>query len=96
MSRKTYAIGDRVVIKAGLLRQASGERTCRIVGVLPADHGEVQYRVRLEGENFERRIVQSDIDADETAAPSSRKTVAASVPGNGSPWLKPLTTRNGK
>ena len=96
MSRKTYAVGDHVVLKAGLSRTATGERTCRIVGVLPADHGEVQYRVRLEGENFERRIVHSDIDVDETAAPSSRKTTAAAAAGKGGPWLKPLSTRTGK
>jgi hypothetical protein len=96
MSRKPYAISDRVVLKAGLLRRASGERICCIVGVLPADHGEVQYRVRLEGENFERRIVHSDIDADETTAPTARKLAASPPTGTGSPWLKPLSTRNGK
>lgn len=96
MSRKTYAVGDHVVLKAGLSRTVTGERTCRIVGVLPADHGEVQYRVRLEGENFERRIVHSDIDADETAAPSSRKTAAADTARKDGPWLKASSIRIGK
>ena len=94
MSRKTYAIGDDVVLKAGLSRTATDERTCRIVGVLPADHGEVQYRVRVGDENFERRIVHSDIDTDEAATPSRpSKTVAVAERG---PWLKPSSIRIGK
>lgn len=97
MSRKPYAIGDHVVLKAGLSRAATGERTCRIVGLLPADHGEVQYRVRREGETFERRIVHSDIDTDESAAPPSRGTAAtAATSGKASPWLKPSSIRIGK
>jgi len=96
MSRKTYAIGDIVVLKAGLSRTVTGERTCTIVSVLPADHGEVQYRVRLGSENFERRIVHSDIDVDvEETAPSSRKTKSI-VAGEVGPWLKPSSIRIGK
>lgn len=95
MSRKTHAIGDRVVLKSGLSRRTLDERTCRIVGVLPADHGEVQYRVRFDNENFERRIVHSDIDADETTAPSPHKA-APSVAGSGGSWLKPSSVRIGK
>ncbi len=94
MSRKTYAIGDTIVLKAGLSRTATGERMCRIVSVLPADHGEAQYRVRLGSENFERRIVHSDIDAEETS-PSSRKTKSI-VAGEAGPWLKPSSIRIGK
>ena len=96
MSRKTYAIGDDVVLKAGLSRTATDERTCRIVGVLPADHGEVQYRVRLENENFERRVVHSDIDVEETAAPATRKAAAAENARKGGPWLTPSSIRIGK
>lgn len=96
MSRKTYAIGDPVVLKAGLSRKIADERTCRIVGVLPNDHGEVQYRIRLDGETFERRIVQSDIDAEETAAPSAKRAAPVSIAGKSSPWLKPLNIRSGK
>ena len=96
MSRKTYAIGDHVALKAGLSRSTTGERTCRIVGVLPVDHGEVQYRVRLEGENFERRIVHSDIDADETATPAARKTAATETVHKGGAWLKPSSIRIAK
>jgi len=96
MSRKTYAMGDHVVLKAGLSRKTADGGRCRIVGVLPNDHGEVQYRVRLDGETFERRIVESDIDAEETAAPSPDTTSKVSFAGKASPWLKPLNIRGGK
>lgn len=95
MSRKIHAVGDHVVLRAGLSRTATDERTCRIVGVLPADHGEAQYRVRLDGENFERRIVHSDIDADE-AAPATRKSAATEATRKGGPWLKPSSIRIAK
>ena len=96
MSRKSYAVGDHVVLKAGLSRATTGTRACRIVGVLPADHGEVQYRVRLENENFERRVVHSDIDAEETAAPTTRKAAAAENARKEGPWLTPSSIRIGK
>ncbi len=85
MSRKTHAVGDHVVLKAGLSRTATGARTCRIVGV------------RLDNENFERRVVHSDIDADETAAPAARKTgTTAAGASKSGPWLKPSSIRIGK
>jgi hypothetical protein len=95
MSVNTYAIGDFLVLKAGLTRTAVGNRTCRIVGLLPAaDRGEQQYRVRLGSENFERRIVASDIDRAETAATDvTGDTVSEAV---GGPWLKPGSIRIGK
>ncbi|MCF3642214.1 cold-shock protein [Rhizobium sp. TRM95111] len=91
MSRAGYVIGDTVVLKSGLSRSAGDERTCRIVGILPADHGEAQYRVRVGNETYERRIVQSDIDAAETAAPAPERM--SSETRRPEPWLKPLTTR---
>ena len=43
MSPNVYAIDDIIVLKAGLTRTATGDRTCRIVGLLPAaDRGERQ------------------------------------------------------
>lgn len=94
MSRKTYAIGDRIVLRAGLSHSPAGERTCRIVSLLPADHGEVQYRVRREGETFERRIVHSDIDTAESAVPVSCDSPAS--PGKAGSWLKPSSIRVGR
>jgi hypothetical protein len=95
MSRNIYNVGDTVVLKADLVRTLAANRTCRIVGILPAaEHGEAQYRVRFGTETFERRIFEYDIDASETALPAKAHSPAAAVAGK--PWLKPLRVRTAK
>ena len=82
MSLNVYGVGDVLVLKAGLTRTAVGNRTCRIVGMLPAaDRGEQQYRVRFGSENFERRIVASDIDTTETSAYIKHEEISAEIAG---------------
>ncbi len=70
-----YKIGDMVVLKSGLTRTAAADRRCRIVGILPNDHGHVQYRVRFDAETFERRIYEADINASEIASRVPRRSV---------------------
>jgi hypothetical protein len=95
MSSYSFAVGDALVLRAGLTRTAVGDRTCRVVGLLPnADRGEQQYRVRFGNENFERRIVASDIDRLETAA--TEKTADATGISESGPWLKASSIRIGK
>ncbi len=97
MSPQTYVVGDWLVLKAGLTRTAVGDRTCRVVGLLPnADRGEQQYRVRFGNENFERRIVESDIDRTETETTTTEITVDVGSKTPGGPWLKPGSLRIGK
>lgn len=84
MGRKSYSIGDVVVLKAGLTRVVTADRICAIVGILPSDHGEAQYRVRFDGETFERRIVATDIECIETVSAGQRTPIV----GTGGPWLK--------
>ena len=94
MKANAYVIGDNIVLKAGLTRVAAGDRTCRIVGLLPAvDRGENQYRVRFGGENFERRIVESDIDTSQTATSAAKSEPSTSSEGS---WLKMSNIRIGK
>jgi hypothetical protein len=95
MSRNTYSVGDKVVLRADLMRTLAADRTCRIVGILPAaEHGEAQYRIRFGTETFERRIFEHDIDSAETALPVGERGPAAMV--SGTPWLKPLSTRTAR
>lgn len=95
MKRKIYTIGDTVTLKADLFRAVDSVRVCRIVGILPFDHGEAQYRVRLGNETHERRIVASDIEARETAVPRKGDGPASS-PRKSEPWLKPSSIRINK
>jgi hypothetical protein len=90
MRGKIYAVGDTVTLKADLFRTADSDRLCRIVGRLPSDHGEVQYRVRLGNETHERRVVASDIEA--TAAAEAEDGPLASPTGR-EPWFKPSSIR---
>lgn len=95
MSRNHYAVGDTVTLKVSLLRAANSDRLCRIVGLLPSDHGEAQYRVRLGNETNERRIVASDIEEMETATPRAPRQQTFSAKA-GEPWFKPSSIRIGK
>jgi hypothetical protein len=63
-----FAVGDTIVLKDGFVRTDSTRRTCRISAVLPSDGGRAQYRVRFETESFDRRIVESDIDTNQSAS----------------------------
>ncbi|MEW9616749.1 cold-shock protein [Shinella sp. S4-D37] len=95
MSQTVYAVGDMVKLKPDLFRRAEGNRPCRIVGVLPSDHGEIQYRVHLGNEKFERRILASDIEEQESAAarpsPAPRRSES-----NKEPWFKASSIRISK
>jgi hypothetical protein len=95
MSRIAYAIGDQVVLIGKPGRTSAIDRTCRIVGILPSDRNEPQYRVRFEGENFERRIVATDIDTSETPSPAIAAQDAAPSQ-RGEPWFKPSRIKIGK
>lgn len=65
MSRAIYAVGDTIKLKPNILRRGEAASTCQIIGILPIDHGEAQYRVRLSNETFERRILASEIETPE-------------------------------
>jgi len=95
MDPNTCSVGDLIVVKASLTRSARDDRQCRVVGMLPAsDRGERQYRVRFGTENFERRIVASDIDRSETTT-TSIQSAAPPAKGSTEPWFKSSTIRIG-
>ncbi|OCP01853.1 MULTISPECIES: hypothetical protein [unclassified Ensifer] len=90
MRRMAYEIGDKVKLKASATQSALNSPFGRIAGRLPTDRGEARYRVRVEGETFERCVLESDLEHTEIAA---QGTAQADPTG---PWLKPLSTRPGK
>ncbi|MGQ3213314.1 cold-shock protein [Shinella sp.] len=95
MSRNVFAIGDAVKLKTDQRRPADSERICRIVAVLPSDRGEVQYRVRVGDEPHERRVLASDIEAQDTPVVTRPKT-PASHSGGKEPWFKASSIRTKK
>jgi hypothetical protein len=89
-----FAAGDVVILHSGLVKTSTDLRTCTIVSVLPAaDRGERQYRVQFENENFERRVVESDIETLKKATVREGSVIAA---GNGNSWLKPLRSKTSR
>ena len=59
--RHRFAVGDRVLVgpRTGSIPRAPGAYI--IIAALPAESGPLQYRVRNEGEPYERVVVESDI-----------------------------------
>ena len=94
MSRAIYAVGDTVKLKQTILRRT--EATGQIIGILPNDHGEAQYRIRLGNETFERRILASDIDMPEIKASRQPAGKTPSSAGRNEPWFKPSSIRTRK
>ena len=86
-----YAVGDYIVLKDGFVRTEEASRTCKIAAILPSDGSRPQYRVRFETENFDRRILESDIDVNQSAAPAPRVDAAADIQGGS--WLKTSSIR---
>lgn len=93
MSSTDPVIGDVVIVKDGFSGRSRNRMPCRIVAILPSDDGEKQYRVRFDSENFERRIVLSDIDtmATDTMLPEKPATSTKDEP-----WLKPSAIRTSR
>lgn len=93
MSSTDPVIGDVVILKDGFSGRSRNRTSCRIVAILPSDDGEKQYRIRFDAENFERRIVLSDIDtlATETMLPEKSETDTRDEP-----WLKPSAIRTSR
>lgn len=90
MTSTDPAIGDVVILKDGFSDTGRNRTSCRIVAILPSDSGEKQYRIRFDTENFDRRIVLSDIDLLATVSTPPEKPEATA---KGEPWLKPSSIR---
>lgn len=86
MNRKACDIGDKVVLRTSAAQSALNSRLGVVVGLLPMDRGEARYRVRVEGETFERCVLATDIEHVEPATPEDRQAAPTG------PWLKPLST----
>ncbi|MCB5204643.1 cold-shock protein [Neorhizobium sp. T786] len=85
MSIPVYSVGDIVVFKSDLYRRSDNNRTCRIASVLPEAQGVIQYRIRFDDENFERRVTEADIDR--VTEPPLKREERVTSPSTASSWV---------
>lgn len=80
-----YRTGDTIVLKARTRGSVQPKGTGQILAVLPITYGVARYRVRLNGENFDRNIDADDID---TSTAHVIEVARASVhPKTGKSWI---------
>lgn|SRR5690606_35097434 len=98
MQKFTYRCGDTVVLKSRARGSVQPHGTGEIVAVLPETQGVIRYRVRIEGENFDRSIGQDDIDNDASSngTPKSKTTTTTSHDDTGSSWIDLSAVRTKK
>ncbi len=95
MTKTAYGIGDHVFLVNGPSQMSRPDGEFKIVACLPDVNGAAQYRVRSNVETFERRIVDSDIDAERSQRPhSGEQSPPASEPKGA--WFKPAAIKIGK
>lgn len=87
MGKPIYGVGDLVILRDGPLRTARMDGAFKILAVLPDAEGQVQYRVRSQGEGFDRRVSSNEIDTERSAKSKVVAPPAASASA-GEPWFK--------
>jgi hypothetical protein len=96
MTKAVYGIGDNVMLVTGPVRTGRPDGEFTILACLPDINGTAQYRVKSVTENFERRILGTDIDLERSQAPrKDQQEVLDFTPTRGS-WLKSASVRVGK
>lgn len=95
MTKTAYDVGDHVFLVSGPVRTGRPDGEFTIVARLPDVHGVVQYRVRSDSETFERRIIDTDIDAERSTKPGSR-THTSAAPSEKGAWFKAASIKIGK
>lgn len=96
MNKTMYGVGDHVFLLSGPLRTGRTEGEFTIVTRLPDVHGAIQYRVKSNSENFERRIVSSDIDLERSPKPRGDKEKSPVTTQAKGSWLKASPIKSSK
>lgn len=95
MSRSIYAVGDRVKLKPDPFRREHSSVAGEIMGILPSDHGNAQYRIRIDDERFERRILASEIDSHDEKGRHDGNAIPRPE-GSGAAWFVSSSIRTKK
>lgn len=93
MSATLYRPGTAIILKPRSLGRDQVETKAIVVASQPETRGAIRYRIRLEGERFERTIGEDDID--ELASPT-RDVVSAVSLGGKSSWINHAAVRTRK
>ena len=62
MQAHKYDIGATVYFTSGMIGRANGSGAYRVIRQLPPDGEEFQYRIKKEGDAFERVAKESQLD----------------------------------
>lgn len=90
-----YQPGDTFTLRPRALGSVDPKGTGNIVALLPETQGSIRYRVRLEGETYDRNISEDDIDVASSAAPSA--AAGDSKPARlGSSWISSIAIKTRK
>lgn len=76
MPKMSYKTGSTIVLKSTVSGDPASQRSARIVAAMPETQGSRRYRIRLDGENFDRTVSQDDIDV---AASANQTPVAVAT-----------------
>ncbi len=83
-----YRPGDQIVLKPRTRGSLQPQETARIVALQPETRGPMRYRVRVQGEQFDRSIGKDDIDTEaSTTATAVSEANNASTRKAGSSWI---------
>lgn len=93
MAATLYRPGTAIILKSRSLGSEQIETRAVVVSVQPETRGAIRYRIRIEGERFERTVSQDDIDALGSPTPD---VVTAVGPGGKSSWINHATVRTRK
>jgi hypothetical protein len=96
MQAVRYQTGDMIVLRARALDGVAQSVSARIVACQPETRGAIRYRIRLEGENFDRTVGSHDIDTLASPASERRPEDPQSSRKPGSSWISTAGIRTRK
>jgi len=67
MPKTPYKTGNIIVLKPRSNGGHASQQSARVIAAMPETQGSRRYRIRLDGENFDRTVSQDDIDLAATA-----------------------------
>jgi len=96
MLKVPYRCGDKIVLKMRTRGSVQPHGTGEVVAVLPENQGVIRYRIRIDGENFDRSIGQDDIDNDASSRGTPKSKTPTSRGDTNASWIDLTAVRTKK